>query len=517
MQVHISRLLPWLLCALLTPGCVTWRSAAPQTGAAGPRPPLPLHVDCVTEAVVGLRWQATTGNSTAAVYRVARDGVSLATTRNTYFPDSEVAAQTSYVYEVTALDAAGSVTARGSLEVRTPAAAPTASAPCCPSPLIASARWHWDSAFHEPNGSDLWPVTWGRDGAVYTFFGDGGGFGGDNDRGRASFGIARMSGPPPLSPATAVNIYGGYNSLHPAVLRGKASGIIAVGSSFYAIGGIYTAAELAARPGRASGMPKHVEIVYSKDNAYSWQAARWSFCADGRPASQLPVGGFCPIGFVNFGPGNVGAPDGQVYLLGFADSPTYWGDGGTVQAARTYLARVPARQVLNRAAYRYFAGLDAHGRPVWSAAVELMQPIFTDRNPARPGCRSVCNMAGAITEVVYNSALHRYLGTAQGDRIGQTSFYDSPEPWGPWTVVEYNNIDPASGAGGWGNLGSAGSTLGAHPVNAWTSADGRSLWVTYSSDGTAPADALFPPPGAPLDSFNLVRVDLNLRDPPPAP
>ena len=120
-------------------------------------------------------------------------------------------------------------------------------------------------------------------------------------------------------------------------------------------------------------------------------------------------------------------------------------------------------------------------------------------------------MSGALSEVIYNSALKRYIGTAQGDRIGQTSFYDAPDPWGPWTVVEYNNIDPATGSGGWANLGSAGSTLGVHPVNAWTSTDGLTLWMTYSSDGKAPEGALFPPAGTSLDSFNLVKVELSLR------
>ena len=95
--------------------------------------------------------------------------------------------------------------------------------------------------------------------------------------------------------------------------------------------------------------------------------------------------------------------------------------------------------------------------------------------------------------------------------MGQTSFYDAPRPWGPWTTISYNNIDAVTGAGGWANLGvAAGESLGVHLVTAWASQDGLQMWATYSSDGKAPAQALFPPPGTLMDSFNLVRLHLNI-------
>jgi hypothetical protein len=37
--------------------------------------------------------------------------------------------------------------------------------------------------------------------------------------------------------------------------------------------------------------------------------------------------------------------------------------------------------------------------------------------------------------------------------------------------------------------------------------------MTYSSDGTAPHGALFPPEGTALDSFNLVSARLILSEP----
>jgi hypothetical protein len=120
-------------------------------------------------------------------------------------------------------------------------------------------------------------------------------------------------------------------------------------------------------------------------------------------------------------------------------------------------------------------------------------------------------MTSTLEEAVYDAPLERYIGVAQGDYLAQTSFYEAPHPWGPWTTITYNNIDAATGSGGWGNLGTAaGGSLGVHAINAWTSDNGQTLWMVFSSDGTAPPGALFPPPGSKLDAFHLLRVDLQL-------
>jgi hypothetical protein len=390
---------------------------------------------------------------------------------------------------------------------------PAGNAPYCRSPYIESMTFDWAGAYTEPNGSDLWPVTWAEDGNVYTFFGDGGGFGGDNRRGRVSFGISRITAPPPLTSQTAKNVYGGYQAEHPSTLDGKAGSLIAVGRDFYTIGGLWDPDELRGVQGHKSGAPKRNQLGFSKGNPHSWQAAPWSFCTP-----QSPAGNFCASGFINYGRGNRGAPRGYVYLFGVANSAEYWaGDDGpevaaeqgrkaaspdataSATTANTYLARVSKRHVLQRGEYEYFAGLDSRGRPTWTRDQQHMQPVFTDRGAGLEGAS-------------YVSQIGRYIATAQGPYIGQTSFYDAPQPWGPWTTISYNNIDPQSSAGGWANLGKAGGgSLGVHIVNAWTSRNGLSLWMTYSSDGRAPPDALFPPAGTMLDSFNLVQAQLVLR------
>jgi hypothetical protein len=175
---------------------------------------------------------------------------------------------------------------------------------------------------------------------------------------------------------------------------------------------------------------------------------------------------------------------------------------GTPGPAHTYLARVPATDLLDEASYEVYAGADLDGTPIWNADWTKMEPIFTDRGP-KPI---------AIGEAVYNPTLKRYIATGQGT-IGQAAFYESENPWGPWYSIGYFNTN-ADGTGGWGEMGlakgvSGGDSLGINFSNAWTSADGKTMWATFSSDGTAPSSALMKGlAGKDFDSFNLVSVTL---------
>jgi hypothetical protein len=346
---------------------------------------------------------------------------------------------------------------------------------------------------------------------VYAFFGDGGGIGGDNHRGRSSFGIARFTAPPPFTSATAENVFGGYQASYPSNIHGKASAIVAVGNDFYTVGGIYANRDVAEHPNHLSGAPDRVQLGYSLGNAHSWQAASWVFCRPPQRAPDPSAGEFCPSRFVNFGPGNRGSRDTYVYLVGVPNEKSYWGDVPRDIPAYTFLARVPRSQLLRQYAYRYYSGIDRYGKPKWDAHSTHMQPIFVDGNSNLPGCGGVCSMSSTLGEITYDFGLRRYLGIAQGAYVGQTSFYEAREPWGPWHVIQYNNIDPADSAGGWAGLGTkAGGAMGAHIVNAWTSTDGSDIWLSYSSDGIAPEGSALPPAGSSMDSLNLVPAHLTV-------
>ncbi|HWM65815.1 MAG TPA: hypothetical protein VNO35_04475 [Steroidobacteraceae bacterium] len=479
-------------------------------GRAAPEPPSQVAVECANALVVGLHWAAPDGRAIAG-FQISRDGMTIGRTAELSFTDHSVSAQTHYSYSVAAVDRWGNEAAAMPVEVDTPAASARGGAPYCPSQMLPSVSFDWSRGYTEPNGSDLWPVTWGSDGQVYAFFGDGGGIGGDDHRGRASFGIASFSAPPPFTPATAKNVYGGYQASYPSHINGKASAIIAVGNDFYTVGGIYDDRDVDQHPHPVSGAPDRVQLGFSVGNAHSWQAVPWTFC---RPHEREPdpsAGEFCPSRFVNFGPGNSGSRDRYVYLVGVRNEKSYWGDVPMGVPANTYLARVPRTQLLRQHAYRFYGGIDRHGKPSWVAHSAHMQPIFVDGNSNVPGCGSVCSMSSTLGEITHDFGLHRYLGIAQGACVGQTSLYEAPEPWGPWHVIQYNNIDPVDGGGGWGRLGTkSGGAMGVHIVNAWTSPDGSTIWLSYSSDGVAPEGAAFPPAGSSMDSLNLIPAHLTV-------
>jgi hypothetical protein len=491
---------------------------APPQGRP-PTAPIGLRLQCATASVVGIQWLEDRATKELIAYRILRDGQVIRTIGSTVFADTTVSASTRYTYSITAVDTAGNTASSDPLEIVTPAASANGDAPYCRSSVIRSIDWNWATGLNQPNGSDLWPATWGADGNVYTFFGDGGGFGGDDHRGRASFGIAMIEGAPPPTASTVKNVYGGYASQFSSRISGKASSIIAIGPDFYAIAGVYRRTDrISKRAKPVSGTPNHKEIAYSLGNAHSWRGTSWSFCSadetNAAHVSESHVRAFCPMGFVNFGRGNAGARDEFVYLFG-TDATTYWNAGPNTPPVHTFLARVAKTRLRSRSAYQYFAGLDERSDPIWRTHVGEMQPIFTDRNGNQAGCGGQCSRSSTLGEAVYNPGLKRYIGVAQSDYLAQTSFYDAPEIWGPWTLIAYNAIDTSTGGGGWGNLGKvAGDGLGVHFVSAWTSADGKTMWATFSSNGTAPSEALFPAPGTAMDSFNLLSARLILTTEP---
>jgi hypothetical protein len=449
---------------------------------------------CATAVVVGLKWSAVPG---ATGYVVARNGANLtsASVPITYtsYVDQTVAPSTGYLYSVTALNSTGNISAP-SLQVSTVAAGPNGDPAYCPSSVIKSMTWNWRTGFNQQNSSDLWVQTWGSDGNDYGFFGDGFGFFGTA---KTSFGIGTLTGSPgPISQSNAMNVYGGGNGLYPASITGKATALLAVGSDYYAIGSVWQPSD---PPNNGWGAPDHVEVEFSPANPYSWQSnySAWSFCAAG-----LSPAGFCPVSFLQYGPGYAGARDSYVYLYGMP-AQNFFGDG-TPGPAHTYLFRAPSDQLLTEAAYQAFAGLDNTGNPVWSSTWSDMQPVFTDPGPRPMG----------ISGVVYNSALGRFIAEGQGGFVNQAVFYDAPNPWGPWTSIGYYNSNPDN-TGGWGNLGTSsfafghnGDSLGINFINKWSSA--TTMWAVFSSNGAASTSASLPSlAGQSMDSFNLVSVTLN--------
>jgi len=335
-----------------------------------------------------------------------------------------------------------------------------------PSPVIVGVTWDFDHRVRRAHGSDLWPVTWGADGDIYTGWGDGGGFEGDSDtRGRVSLGFAGISGMPP--DVTGRNIWGDHQhgfAQHQATFGGKPVSMLCVDGVLYAF-----ITSWGAFPGRPNPNPPESRLAWSADGGANWTQSNWKLTQS--------AGNFYGGTFINFGRDYAGAPDSFVYVCG-----AITGRRGAV------LARVGKDRIREIGAYEFFAGPGADGKPTWKGEPASARPVFVD--PDRPPSE-------VLFSVVYDAPLHRYLATWSHDgTVGSLWLLDAPQLWGPWTVAAtYDN---------WGHFGRREALLWSIPTK-WISADGKTLWCIFSAGRLRPDDSL-------LDSFNLVRASLKLNN-----
>lgn len=328
-----------------------------------------------------------------------------------------------------------------------------AEAPYPPSPIIRNITWHSETLTSAAPGSDLWPVTWGPDGHIYTSWGDGGGFGGTNSDGRVSMGFARIEGSP--ENYAAININGGKNAAHPASFprQGKTGGVVFVDGVLYAW--------LNQQDGKWPGVNQ--TLIWSNDRGATWKHSSWQW-----PKGE---GNFKPNTFLQFGKDYTGARDNFVYFYG--RNETVWGKG-----AHGYMGRVPRTKLEIKDAYEFFAGLDANGSPIWSPDVNERKAHFTD--PA--GVEGI--------QVVYDAGIERYLLTVHRGDQGTLGIFDASEPWGPWTTVAYYD--------NWLDLKGTGVRRAMLYINVptkWISPDGKTLWVIFTGG---------------QDRFNMVKLQLHL-------
>lgn len=320
------------------------------------------------------------------------------------------------------------------------ATAAAAEPPYPRSRIISAIRWdpniHRLGTGQDGKTGDNWPITWGGDGALYTSYGDGGGFA-DPDR-KLTLGFARILGDPPnhrgediLSDADTPAGWGRDGI--------KSSGMLMVDGALY----------MFVRNYRVGGDYRHSRLAWSRNGARNWTWADWHFS-----------GAFgCPD-FVQFGPNYQGARDRFVYVVSQANDDAY------AFAPDIVMARVPEGRVADRGAYEFFAGRDRQGRPVWSRDLGKRKAVFTDPS----GTQRI--------SLSYNAGLKRYLLTSshqtqvKGPHNASLGVFDAPEPWGPWTTVYYDDH--------W----SGNDRTYHHKFPAkWMSPDGRTLWLLFSGLG----------------------------------
>lgn len=336
---------------------------------------------------------------------------------------------------------------------------PEGRAPYPASPVVATLTFDFSTHDRRAPGSDNWPVTWAGDGHQYTSWGDGGGFGGTNQRGRVSLGVARVEGP--REDYVGANIWGGHESEVEATFDGKSYGILALDGDLY----------MWVSPGSERSNFERATLHRSTNRGRSWTAAAWDF--DLAEGLALPT-------FLQFGREYAGARDGFVYVYAIHPSdPT----GLVIQKpGEIALLRVPSDRLMDREAYEFFAGLDGTGSPRWTSDLEDRVPVFED-----------INGVGWTVSASYNAPLGRYFLITEHDESqrGNLGVFDAAEPWGPWTTVLYDGVFGEPGL-------DDTRTFFWNFSNKWLSPNGRQVVLVFTGDEAN-------------DSWNTVHGEFQLR------
>jgi hypothetical protein len=323
------------------------------------------------------------------------------------------------------------------------AGTPAAGAPslaALPPPSTLGVTFDWSTYVRLAPGSDNWPMTWADDGHQYTTWGDGGGFGGTNQDGRVRLGVGRVEGGP--DDFEEFNVWGGKNPENRATFKGKSYGILALGPTLYML--VY--------PPRLEDQWKEARLYKSTNRGASWTATSVLFTSSTHGIG-LPF-------FLQFGQAYAGARDDFVYVYGTAvKNASFW---GIQKPGEILLLRVPRSGIEDRSQYRWFAGFNSTGAPVWSSQVSAKKPVFQDANGVM---RNSAN---------YNAGLRRYLLVTchTADAGGNIGIFDAPEPWGPWRTVLYQR--------GWRVPGTAANTYYWNFASKWFSADGRDFTLVHT-------------------------------------
>lgn len=353
---------------------------------------------------------------------------------------------------------------------------PDADAPS--STLFATVDIPYHSTVRTDSDGDLWPAAWADDGALYTANGDGRGF---SSAPWADLVVNRIEGTPEeglvgeriIASELVAPIWG-----DPAEYNRKPTGMVAVDGNGDGQDELYLAVQdlrMPPSPHAFNDAPT-ATIVRSEDYGRTWTWPEEPMFTDHV---------FTTVMFLDLGQSNAFAdvvePGGEGYVYAYGMDHNWRDSFSDVvpDPVDLYLARVPVGAIQDRGAWEFFAGA-AGGAPQWSADLEDRVAVLTDERrvyaelaPEIEGPRgsTVISQGG----IVYDAPIERYLYTSWTEFTWE--LYESPTPWGPWTLFESKDFGPYPWYGqdnpdGWVNGGYAVTT-----PSRFISDDGLQLWA----------------------------------------
>lgn len=243
---------------------------------------------------------------------------------------------------------------------------------------------------------------------------------------------------------------------------------------------------------RAEHRPRHwttAKLIHSEDGGITWRNRDGSTpvhyeswdeqAADKFAFFNAPDGCFSLLTILQMGRDYRANTDGYIYV---------YGPNGNVDGLMNELMlyRVPTGEILDRSAYRFFAGYAADGTARWSEDLAMRRPVHVF---PRGWVNSVNLMPGDLVvetwlpSVVYNEPLGVYMMTASGNGVaddgtefGKASYlglWVADTPWGPWRQVHEDRA--------WTPQGDAEArAYSPQIVPGWISSDGKRLWLVWT-------------------------------------
>ena len=291
-----------------------------------------------------------------------------------------------------------------------------------PSTWVGTATLSPTPEHRTDSDGDLWPTCWSADGDLYSAWGDGHGFGGEDF---VDIGTARITGDSPDALSGENLATGDAVVPHPwtANHSRKPTGMMCEGSTLY-----LAVQDLAFDFNDAPA----ATIVKSTDGGRTWAAKDTA-----KPMFSDEE--FTTIWFADFGKG--GEWNDSKYAYAYATDHNWRGQGDV------YLARVPKDRVDDRGAWEFYTGSSKKGDATFSKKIEQKVPVLSDHrlNYNNTFIDTVPSTEGGIISqggTLYNKALDRYILSSWS--WGTQHFYESPTPWGPWTEASYHDMTRAA-------------------------------------------------------------------------
>ncbi len=283
------------------------------------------------------------------------------------------------------------------------------------------------------NGGDTWVAAWAEDDNLYSPSDDTGGF---HKAANANIAFNRITGNDPLhlsgSTVNPMVDYGKGGERGPDGCTWKSSGCTFLDGTLYWVVARHKYGEDSGDPHRRQ-TAQNASIIKSTDHGRTWSRP----VGENYQHPMFPGRRFATPYFVEYGRSRSDVDNARQYVYALSNNG-FWDCGDDMVLGRVLRSKIGS---LVGADWEFFTGGDGMRPSAWSRNSNAAKPVI--QRPGRLG----------MTGAVYLPARRRYLmigwyypagGGKMKDAATHTvwDFYESPRPWGPWTLIGSHDSSP---------------------------------------------------------------------------